>query len=82
LDGGDVHITLTAYSVLREKLPPGSAGKVSVEFPEGSSLADLLATYDLPLETACSINGSIERNRKTVLREGDHVAVFRPGAGG
>ena len=82
MDGGEVHITLTAYSVLREKLPPGSTGKVHVEFPEGSLLADLLATYDLPLETACSINGSIERNLQTMLREGDNVAVFRPGAGG
>ncbi len=77
-----MHILLTAYSVLRDKLPPDSAGKMDVEFPEGSSLADLLARFDLPLETACSINGSIERNPQTILQDGDSVAIFRPGAGG
>lgn len=77
-----MHITLKAYSVLREKLPPGSTGTLDVEFPAGSSLADLLARFDLPKETACSINGSIVRDQKTILHESDSIAVFRSAAGG
>ena len=77
-----MHITLKAYSVLREKLPPGSTGTLDIEFPVGSSLADLLARFDLPRETACSINGSIVRDRTTMLHDRDTVAVFRSAAGG
>lgn len=77
-----MHITLTAYSILRESLPDAPGGKLEVELPGGATIADLLVEVGLPKETACAVNDSIQRDPTTRLRDGDRVSVFRPGSGG
>jgi len=77
-----MHVTLTAYSILRDALPPGSGGKLDVEVKEGSTLLTLLEQVGMPREAACAINGMIQRDPDFPLQDGDQVSVFRPGSGG
>lgn len=77
-----MHVTLTAYSILRDALPPGSEGKLEVEVEEGVTLRSLLDQVGISGEVACAINGTIQRDMDTLLHEGDQVSVFRPGSGG
>lgn len=77
-----MHVTLTAYSIMKELLPPGSGGKLELDLKAGSTLRTLLEQAGMPKEAACAVNGSIQRNVETLLHEGDQVSVFRPGSGG
>jgi sulfur carrier protein ThiS len=77
-----MHITLTAYSILRDELPPGSGGKVDIEVKVGATLRTLLEQVGIPKEAACAINGTIQRDSDFPLHDGDQVSVFRPGSGG
>jgi sulfur carrier protein ThiS len=77
-----MHVTLTAYSILRDALPPDSGGKLEVEVKVGATLQTLLEQVGIPGEAACAINGTIQRDSDTLLHEGDQVSVFRPGSGG
>ncbi len=77
-----MQVTVTAYSILRDVLPPESGGKVMVELHAGATLRSLLEKVGLPREAACAINGTIQRDHDYILKEGDRVSVFRPGSGG
>jgi sulfur carrier protein ThiS len=77
-----MRITLTAYSILRDMLPPESGGKVEVELTEGATLRALLEKVGIPKEAACAINGTIQRDHDVLLHESDKVSAFRPGSGG
>lgn len=77
-----MRVTLSAYSILRELLPPNSGGKVEVEMKEEDTLRSLLKKFGIPMETACAVNGKIQRELDIPLREGDQVSVFRAGSGG
>lgn len=77
-----MHVTLTAYSILREALPPDSGGKLELELKAGTTLRTLLEQIGIPREAACAINGTIQRDSDILLHDGDQVSVFRPGSGG
>jgi sulfur carrier protein ThiS len=77
-----MHVTITAYSVLRDILPPESGGKVEVELQAGATLRSLLEKVGIPREAACAINGTIQRDPDFPLHDGDKVSAFRPGSGG
>jgi hypothetical protein len=77
-----MRIKVILHSVLREKLPPETKGRVELELPEGASVAQLFDQLDLPVHVSWALNGSLQRDRQIILQPGDEVRVFRQGAGG
>ena len=77
-----MRIKVILHSVLREKLPPETKGRVEIEMAEGATAAELFELLGLPVYVAWALNGSIQRDRKMILQHGDEVRVFRQGAGG
>lgn len=75
-------IRVILHSVLREKLPPEAGGKAELEFPEGSTLRDVIQRLDLPPNSAAAVNEQLDRDHNRVLQEGDVVRFFRPSGGG
>ncbi len=75
-------VKVVLFGIFREKLPPETRGRTTLELPEGSSLQTVLEHFDLPLQAACAVNGQLEPNRQRTLKEGDEVQIFRPAGGG
>jgi len=77
-----MQIKVALFSVFREKLPRESRGRTVLELPEGSTLNDLLEKLDIHITAVCSINGRLEYDLTTPLKEKDEVYIFRPVGGG
>ena len=77
-----MQIKVVLFSVFREKLPREKRGRTTVELPENSSLKDLLAELDIHITATCSVNGQLEYDQTTQLKDGDEVQIFRPVGGG
>jgi len=77
-----VQVQIALYSLFREKLPPENRGRATIELPEGSTLADLLAKLEINIAAICSLNGQIEHDFTKQLSDGDEVHIFRPVGGG
>jgi sulfur carrier protein ThiS len=77
-----IHVKVILHSILREKLPPEARGQIQLELPDKSTTADVMRQLDLPEYVLVSINGVINRDRTTQVKEGDELRFFRPGAGG
>lgn len=75
-----VHVIL--YSILREKLPRENRGRATLNLPAGSALVDALVHLGIDVRVVCSLNGQVESDLATPLRNGDEVRVFRPAGGG
>ena len=68
----------------RKLLPPGTQGsKVEMQIPNGTSVASLLAQFDVPLtdDSVIVVNG-LSVDWGTTLAEGDEVSAFSAMAGG
>jgi len=69
----------------RKLLPPEAKGyKFEVELPEGTTVANLMSRYGVPLseESVFLVNGITPENLDQVLVDGDVVAAFSAMAGG
>jgi thiamine biosynthesis protein ThiS len=77
-----VEIHLQLYSILREKLPPESNGKVDIHLSEGAVLADLLEELGITRRVVISVNGDHESDMSRRLQEGDQVKIFSSVSGG
>lgn len=77
-----MRIKIILHSVLREKLPPETKGRIEIEMPDGSNVGQLFDRLELPIHVAWSLNGSLQRDRLILLQPDDEVRVFRQGAGG
>ena len=69
----------------RKLLPPDVKDyKFEVEIQPGTTVADLMSKYDVPLtsDTVFLVNGHTPTNLDQVLEEGDVVAAFSAMAGG
>ncbi len=80
-----MRITVKLIATYRKLLPEGTLGnKTQVDVPEGSTVADVLGRFDVPLDdaTAIIVNGYTTLPLSTVLKEGDEVAAFNAVAGG
>lgn len=81
-------VQLKLFATLKEYLPPGTVGnQVELELDPGTTVADLIARYQLPpkLTHLVLVNGHyIEpaRRAETGLVEGDALAIWPPIAGG
>ena len=77
-----MQIKVVLFSVFREKLPRENRGRTTVELPENSTLKDLLAKLEINITATCSVNGQLEYDQTTRLKDGDEVQIFRPVGGG
>lgn len=77
-----MRVNVVLYGMLRERLAKASRGRLTVELPEGSCLADLRARLGIQSTVGCSINGQIERDPGRVLQDGDEIHIFQSIGGG
>jgi len=77
-----MHIHLTLYSILRKKLPPEAKGRAMLDFPEGSTLADVLSRLEIQHRVVSIVNSRVENDLAYKLQEGDEVQFFVPIGGG
>lgn len=76
----EIHVRL--YGVLREKLDPEEHGRAVLQVPEGTTINDILARYDLSGHFHVSVNEDVIEDWQMPLHDSDQVDVFRPSAGG
>lgn len=77
-----VHVKLIA--TYRDHLPPGTEGNTTtVDVLPGSSVADVLSPFGIPLDgsTVIAVNG-LAVPLDTTVSEGDRVAAFSAIGGG
>ena len=73
-------IKVKLMGMLKDRTPAGG----QIELAVGSTIADVLAQLNVDPEAvqAFSINGSIERNQATPLKDQDELIVLPPVGGG
>ena len=76
----EIHLQL--YSILREKLPPETHGRVVLQMEETATLTDLLNQLDITKRVVISVNGDHVRDHSRKLHNGDNVKVFSSISGG
>jgi sulfur carrier protein ThiS len=88
-DNGDVKIGFKLYASLTDYLPPEArhGNRVDLEVPAGSTIADVIAPYGLPMKLVhlVLVNGHYiaPADRAThTFQEGDVLAIWPPIAGG
>jgi sulfur carrier protein ThiS len=75
-------VKIILHSILRDKLPPEAHGRTQMEFPENTTIADVMAALEIPNTIVFSVNDQLERNIHRVLHEGDEIRFLRQSTGG
>jgi len=75
-----VHLQL--YSILREKLPPETKGKVILQLEEGATIDSILQEFDIERRVVVSVNDKYEPDKSRQLRDGDKIKIFSSISGG
>ena len=76
-----MEIKVTLLGALRDKLPSANRGKMTLTLPEGATVAEIIAYFQLASTTASAVNGT-QIDKSYVLKEGDEVHLFRQLGGG
>jgi molybdopterin converting factor small subunit len=79
-----MQVNIRLFGILRRRgAGQDPAGRVRLDLPEGTSLADLARPLDLPKgwSVLAVVDGEVSRPDR-ILREGDEVQIFPPVAGG
>ena len=77
-----MQVTVVLHSVLREKLPPESKGKTTLELSNDATIMDVMKQLDLPKGTSVSLNDEILQELDHALANGDTLRFFRLAGGG
>lgn len=76
-------LSIRLHGILRDKLPPDKKGRACLTLPDGATVEDLLAHFDLQNNVVgVSVNDELEIEATHPLRDGDHVEIFRVVGGG
>jgi sulfur carrier protein ThiS len=77
-------VNVKLIATYQEHLPTGTKGNVTeVEVPPGTSVAEVLTPFDIPLdESSVIVLNGLTVDLNTPVREGDTVAAFSAIAGG
>ncbi len=75
-----VHLKLIA--TYREILPPENNGKATIDVPEGTTAASLLANLGIPIDESVILVDGRSPNPGETLQEGNVVFAFQATAGG
>ena len=76
----EIHLQL--YSILREKFPIDSKGRVVLQLRDGATVADLLEEIGIDRRVVISVNGLHETDKSHRLNDGDVVKLFSSVSGG
>jgi len=76
----EIHVQL--FSILRDKLPPGSKGQAVLQLKSGSSLQDLLNELGITRKVVITVNSVQEMDTSRQLQNGDIVKMFSSISGG
>jgi molybdopterin converting factor small subunit len=76
-------VEIRLYATLRGHVPAAAAGVLSMEVPEGSTVAEVLKMMGIELAEVhiIMING-VSRSLDNVLHNGDRLGLFPPVGGG
>ena len=80
-----VKVCIKLLGSFRKLLPPDVDDyKFEVEIPAGTTLADLMTPYNVPLteDTVFLVNGLSPNSLNQILADGDTIAAFSAMAGG
>lgn len=77
-----MRIDVRLHGILRDRLAREARGRAAVDLPDGATLADLLAEFDLSGDVTVFVNGEVVSEPGRALREGDQVQMFRAIGGG
>jgi sulfur carrier protein ThiS len=77
-----MQIKVVLFSNFRAMLPPENRGRTTLDLQEGASIQDALDKLDIHIHAIVSLNGQMEGNFETGLKDGDEIQVFRPIGGG
>ena len=78
-----MHIEVTLFSRLRERLPREARGKATVELPDSATVEHLLTHLGITSRVKLiTINGQTEADRARILCDGDQVRIFPIVVGG
>lgn len=77
-----MNVRIILHSILRDKLPAVAQGRSLLNLPVNSTIQDVISLLELPQPVLSSLNGTLNRDQTTILKEGDELRFFRPGAGG
>ena len=77
-------ISVKLIATYRDLLPPEAHGnKIEIELPEGFTVSDVMARFDVPQdETSVIVVNGLTVPLSTLLAEGDLVTAFSAIAGG
>lgn len=78
-----MNVQVRLYGLLRRYVSSDAGAPLTLELPEGATLADVVARLNLPegLVHAASCNG-IACELDQPLHNGDQISLFPPAAGG
>jgi sulfur carrier protein ThiS len=79
-----MQVRVKLIATYMDHLPPGTEGNItSVEVPTGSTIAEILTPFGIPLDDSSVIvlNG-LMASLDTAVSEGDTIAAFSAIAGG
>ncbi len=76
----EIHIRL--FGILRDKLPAEAKGRTTLSLPNGSTVRDVLAHFDVQHVVSFAVNEEVDLDETHTLNDGDRVEVFRISAGG
>ena len=79
---GSLKVHLQLYSILREKLPPETKGKVILQLEEGATIDSILQEFDIERRVVVSVNDKYEPDKSRQLRDGDKIKIFSSISGG
>jgi len=77
-----MQIKVVLFSNFREMLPPENRGRTTIDLQEGANIQDALEKLGIHIHAIVSLNGQVERDFETTLKDGDEIQVFRPIGGG
>ncbi len=75
-----VHIQIKLMGMLKEKTPRGGA----LALADGATIQDVLRELDIPTESVqiFTLNGSLVKDQKRGLDDGDELTILPPVGGG
>jgi len=76
----EIHLQL--YSILRDKLPSESKGRIVLELNDGAVLADILNEFNITQRVVISVNDKHVTDDSFQLQSGDQVKIFTSIGGG
>jgi sulfur carrier protein ThiS len=76
----EIHLQL--FSILRDKLPPETKGRTTMQLKDGATLKNLLSELEITRKVVISVNDVQETDNSRELYDGDKVMIFSSVGGG